>query len=66
MLFFIIVIIIDMVVRVFGFGFMPLSRFLRFVYTASSFFALDSYEIADTVAWHNLSYSVYKQFNILV
>lgn len=55
-----------MLVRVFGFGFMSLSRFLRFSYTASSFFALDSYEIADTIAWHNLSYSVYKNFDILV
>lgn len=55
-----------MSVRVFGFGYLPLSRFLMFNYTASSFFALDPYEIADTVAWHNLSYSVYKTFNILV
>lgn len=55
-----------MLVRVFGFGFMPLSRFLMFVCTASSFFALDSYESADIVAWHNLSYSVYKEFDILV
>lgn len=55
-----------MLVRVFGFGYMPLARFLRFAYTASSFFFLDSYEIADTIAWHNLSYSVYKQFDIYV
>lgn len=55
-----------MAVRVFGFGFMPLSRFVKFAYFSSSFFGLDSYEIADTVACHNLSYSVYKDFDILV
>lgn len=55
-----------MSVRVFGFGYMPLSRFLRFAYTASSFFLCDSFEMADTIAWHNLSYSVYKQFDIYV
>lgn len=53
-----------MCVRVFGFDFMPLDRFLRFTYSACSFFAYDSYEIADTIAWHNLSYSVYKNFEI--
>lgn len=55
-----------MLVRVYGIGYMPLSRFVKFLYTSSSFFFLDSYEIADTIAWHNLSYSVYKIFDILV
>lgn len=55
-----------MCVKVFGFGYIPFSRFLCYVYTASNFFSLDSYELADTIAWHNLSYTIYKEFEIYV